>query len=345
MTSIPTGVATGIGSLPGTDPVEAAATVWGELPDFPHLPELPDRGVGADMIGRTGALLADLALEVATTGWRLASHPSLDQRRARDLLERDLDAVAVVAAGYAGPIKLQLAGPWTLAAAVELPRGEKAVGDAGAVRDIRQSMAEGVRAHLADLRARMPGGRFVAQLDEPSLPAVLAGQVRVASGLGVIPAVPDQTAEQDLAELVESVDAPVLVHCCAADVPVDLLRRAGVAGLAVGLNLLTAAQYDAIGAALEAGVVLALGIQPEPARSDATEMADAAGVARGDVSAEWADHAAAGIRELLARVGFDPGSTADRVLVTPTCGLASATPAEARAAMQTCRHTASRLLS
>lgn len=340
MTSIPTGVATGIGSLPGTDPALAAATVWGELPDFPHLPELPARGVGADMIGRTGALLEGLALEVVPTGWRLASHPGLDQRRACDLLERDLDAVAGAAAGYAGPVKCQLAGPWTLAAGVELPRGEKAVGDAGAVRDIRQSLAEGLRTHLADLRVRVPGGRLVVQLDEPSLPTVLAGRVRAASGLGVIPAVPESIAEQDLAELVASIDAPVVVHCCAAEVPVALLQRAGVAGLAVDLDRLTASQYDALGAASEAGVVLALGIQPESAGSDDARARDAQ---LGAASAISPDRAAAAVRDLLGRIGFDRDSGADRVLITPACGLAGATPAEARAAMQTCRQAATRL--
>jgi len=53
------GTATAIGSLPGTDPLEAARTVAGELPELPYLPELPARGVGADMIGRTAALLVD----------------------------------------------------------------------------------------------------------------------------------------------------------------------------------------------------------------------------------------------------------------------------------------------
>ena len=40
----PPGAATGIGSLPGTDPAEATALVLGELPDLPHLPELPGAG-------------------------------------------------------------------------------------------------------------------------------------------------------------------------------------------------------------------------------------------------------------------------------------------------------------
>ena len=37
-------LATGVGSLPGTDPAEAVRIVVGELPDLPHLPELPGRG-------------------------------------------------------------------------------------------------------------------------------------------------------------------------------------------------------------------------------------------------------------------------------------------------------------
>ena len=48
----PRGAATGIGSLPGSDPLEAARTVFGELPDLPFLPELPARGPGADIIGK-----------------------------------------------------------------------------------------------------------------------------------------------------------------------------------------------------------------------------------------------------------------------------------------------------
>ena len=51
-------ISTGVGSMPGTDVLEAIATVTGEFPDLVHLPELPQRGPGADMIGRTAALLA-----------------------------------------------------------------------------------------------------------------------------------------------------------------------------------------------------------------------------------------------------------------------------------------------
>ena len=48
---------TGIGSMPGTDSAEATRIVAGEF-DVPHLVELPARGPGGDMIGRTLALVA-----------------------------------------------------------------------------------------------------------------------------------------------------------------------------------------------------------------------------------------------------------------------------------------------
>ena len=87
------GTATGIGSLPGTHPLEAARTVAGELPELPHLPELPARGVGADLIGRTAGLLVDLATEFVPSGYRVTARPGLEHRRAVDLLRTDLDAL------------------------------------------------------------------------------------------------------------------------------------------------------------------------------------------------------------------------------------------------------------
>ena len=111
----PAGAATGIGSLPGDDPTESARLVFDELPDLVFVPELPARGPGADLIGRTAALLVDLPVQLEPSGWRLAGRPGMDLRRARDLLARDLDAVEQVGEGFAGTLKVQVAGPITLA--------------------------------------------------------------------------------------------------------------------------------------------------------------------------------------------------------------------------------------
>ncbi|HEY6276391.1 MAG TPA: methionine synthase, partial [Streptosporangiaceae bacterium] len=40
----PAASATGVGSMPGTDPAEALRIILGELPGLPHLAELPARG-------------------------------------------------------------------------------------------------------------------------------------------------------------------------------------------------------------------------------------------------------------------------------------------------------------
>jgi len=66
----PPGSATGMGSLPGTDIREAVRTVFGELP-LPYLPELPDRGPGADLVGRSAGLLVDLPVDLYAARWRV----------------------------------------------------------------------------------------------------------------------------------------------------------------------------------------------------------------------------------------------------------------------------------
>src|SRR5258705_6984960 len=141
----PSGAATGIGSLPGTDIVEAVKLVLGELPALPHLPELPDRGPGADMVGRGAGFLVGLPVELYTGAWRVASHPGQDLRRTHDLLARDLDTLTEAAAGYSGPLKVQSPGPWTLAASLDLPSGGRLFPHPRAARDLADSLTQGPR--------------------------------------------------------------------------------------------------------------------------------------------------------------------------------------------------------
>src|SRR5919206_5137412 len=99
------GTATGLGSFPGADPLEAARIVVSELP-LPFLPELPARGVGADPVGRTASLLADLHVEVGTGVWRFVPRGGRDEQRARTMLVTDLDALEEAASGHDGPLKV-----------------------------------------------------------------------------------------------------------------------------------------------------------------------------------------------------------------------------------------------
>ncbi len=321
----PLGPATGVGSLPGTDPAEALRVVLGELPDFPHLPELPARGPGADLVGRSAALLVDLAVDLTPAGWRLVPRGGIDLRRAQEMLSRDLDALHDVAGAYTGPFKVQAAGPWTLAAGLERERGERAVVDPGARRDLGQSLAEGVAAHVAAVSARVPGARVVVQLDEPSLPTVLQGGLPTASGFGKLPAVAAPDAEAELAAVVAAVPAPVVVHCCASRAPLDLLRAAGAAALSFDLGLVQ--DLDALGTAVESGTHLVAGVVPG---TDAPLPAPKATASR--LRAWW--------REL----GFPADDLHAAVTLTPSCGLAGASPAYARAAMTHVREAARYLL-
>lgn len=316
----PAGASTGVGSMPGEDPFWALRVVLDECPDLPFLPELPARGPGAGLIGRGAALLVDLAADLQPSGWRLVDRPGLDSRRARDLLSRDLDAAEEVFSGYTGPLKVQAAGPWTLAAGVELNRGDKALADPGACRDLAESLTEGLRQHIADVGRRIPGATVVAQLDEPSLPAVLAGRVPTASGFGALAAVEAQVAESVLREVLAGAGGSGVVHCCAADPPVGLLQRSGARAVSVDAALLATGDDEAIGDAVEAGTALLLGVVP------------GAGAGLSDLAATVAP-----VRAMWQRLGFDPGMLASAVVVTPSCGLAGASPAYARAALARCR--------
>jgi hypothetical protein len=170
---------TGIGSWPGTSARQAAEVVVGELGgSLAHLVELPGRGVGADLIGRAGALLVDIAIDTAPRGYRLAARPGAVSRRAVSLLGEDADALeeAWEIAGLRGsgqPVKVQAPGPLTLAAEVELANGHRAITDPGAVRDLAASLAEGLKTHRAELSRRLDTP-VVVQFDEPSLTAAVA---------------------------------------------------------------------------------------------------------------------------------------------------------------------------
>jgi hypothetical protein len=318
------GAATGIGSLPYDEADEAARVVTGELPDLPHLPELPQRGAGADLIGRTAALLVDLHVDLQPAGWRLTDRAGADERRARSLLRVDLDAFEIVALGYSGPLKLQVAGPLTLAAAIERPRGDRAIADYGARRDLAQSLAEGVRQHVADVAKRVPGAQLVVQIDEPSLPTVLAGGIPTSSGFGRLRAVDSSEAEQLLGEVIGAAGEWAVVHSCAPDVPVLLVQRSGARAVALDVGLLAGSVLDELSEAMDGGLALWPGIVPS-GRPDGP-VSDRDLVQRLD--------------RLFARLSADPVKAAPGTVVTPACGLARADVGWAREAYRAARDVA-----
>ncbi|MQW76603.1 methionine synthase [Nocardioides sp. dk4132] len=328
--------ATAIGSLPGTeqrDFDEAVRLVLGELPDLPHLPELPGRGATASMTGRALAVVAEFGVDLQPAGWRLTGGGSgIDHRRARSLLGQDLDTLEEQAQGFTGTFKVQIAGPWTLAATVEKPRGDKILADHGARADLAQALAEGLREHLRDVRRRLPGlQRLVVQVDEPALPAVLGGKVPTASGFGRHRTVdlPEASAHLEwVLAAVTAEDAVPWVHSCAPGTPLDLLRGAGARGLAVDHSQLSAADHDHLAEALEAGEEVVLGMVPSTGEA-ASGPSDARLT---EATLRWLD-----------MLGLDPGTVGDRLLISPACGLAGASAAWARQALTLARTTAANL--
>ncbi len=327
--------ATGIGSMPGDDTAaydRAVAVVLDELPDLPFVPELPGRGAHADMTARTLAMVAELGADLQPAGWRLTGHSGpvgIDHRRARSLLAQDLDTVEELSQGWSGAFKLQVTGPWTLAATVERPRGDRVLADRGARHELAESLAEGLRDHVADVQRRIPDARLVVQVDEPALPAVLAGRVPTASGFhrhrsvdapGASPAL-----EWVFAAVTGSGATPV-AHCCAAEAPVGLLTGAGAVGVSVDLDALAPAAYDDLAGLLETGGPVHLGVVPTSA--PASPLSDRSVTER--------------VLRFLDMLGLDPQG-ASSLVVTPACGLAGADPSWARQALALCRTVAANL--
>ncbi|MGV0739117.1 methionine synthase [Mycobacterium sp. DBP42] len=315
--------ATGIGSWPGTQPRAAADVVVGELHTLSHLVELPARGIGADLIGRAGALLVDIGIDTVPRGYRIASRRSAALRRAVSLLGEDIDALeeAWERAGLRGSgraVKVQAPGPITVAAQLELPNGHRAITDHGALRDLSASLAEGLAVHRAEVARRLETP-VVVQLDEPSLPAALAGRLSGVTSFTPVHPVEEALAVDLINACVAAVGSDVALHSCAPELPWKALLRSAVHAVSVDVSTLAPTDLDGIGEFVDSGRTVLLGVvaatSPEGGRPSVEEVAKAA-VA------------------LTDRLGFNRAVLRDRIGITPSCGLAGATAQWARTAVE-----------
>ncbi|WP_163710769.1 methionine synthase [Mycobacterium timonense] len=322
----------GVGSWPGIAAREPAAVVVGELAGaLPHLVELPARGVGADLLGRAGALLVDVAIDTVPRGYRLAARPGAVTRRAISLLDEDMDALeeAWETAGLRNDgraVKVQAPGPITLAAEVELANGHRAITDPGALRDLTASLAEGVAAHRAQLSRRLETP-VVVQFDEPSLPKALGGALSGVTALSPVAPLDEAVAGSLLDACAETVGGEVALHCCAAGIPWDLLQRSAFSAVSVDAGTLSAADLDGIAAFVESDRAVMLGVINT-------------GATRAPSRRLSAEQVAASVVAVTDRLGFARSALRDRIGVTPACGLAGATPEWARTAIELARKAA-----
>lgn len=240
-----------------SDVREAARVSAGMLADaaVPFLPAVTT-GPGSEGVARAAALCADLTVEATAAGWRLTHLPGRDARRAASRLGEDADAAAEVFAEFAGPVKLSLPGPVSLAALLLEPRGESTLADLGARRDVMAGYAHGLSEHVTHLHRLMPEAQVIVQFDEPHAAAALSGQLATTAGRTRLPALPETeavTAWRDIREAIASAAGHTLVflpgirpltwhsHGQARSLT-EVLTGAGISGIGIDVDARTDAR-------------------------------------------------------------------------------------------------------
>ncbi len=298
MIQLPSGAATGIGSLPHDDPEAAAAFVLETLPELPAIPTLP-RAIPAE------GMIAQVAH--AVRGVRLAADGSLEVQAGRvdpsaaivpDLEHpsfTSLRAFCRVAQGRQGMVKWQIAGPITLGVAL-LEQGlpPQTAFDV-AVRAVRLT----VRAMYRYVGEHLPGCQQIVFVDEP----------RLADALEVgFPLSTDACFDLTSGALAAiELDAPAGLHCCATT-DVAALLAVGPRVLSMPLHPRIVDAAGAISRFLDGGGWVAWGAIPTHA-----PMAGSADRYWRELSAVWCE---------LVQYGCDAAKLRRQSFITPACGLA-----------------------
>ncbi len=297
--------ATAAGSLPGRDFRGALGAMTEALPEILPLPELPQRGVGSGMVGRALGLINGLAFDLQPAGWRLTSGSGADHRRARSQWQFDLDDAEEMLQGFKGVLKVAVAGPWTLAASVERPTGDRLLADHGARRELAQALADGVALLLADLSNRLPEATLRLQVDEPMVVSVAEGGVPTASGFSRHRRVHAPELSSALA-MFTALEPAAILHCCAAGEWLPLARTSGFTASSVDLGLFEEPRSrDEVGQWLADGKSVVAGV-----------------VDSAQPSLQSADQLVTRALGFLRPMGLDPEVLVDHVILGTSCGLA-----------------------
>jgi methionine synthase II (cobalamin-independent) len=217
-----------------------------------------------------------------------------------------------------------------------------AIADPGAVADLTASLAEGAAAHVADIAKRVPGAQLIVQFDEPALSAVAGGEVPTASGLSRLRPVEAEVLRERLAQVIASTGKYTVIHSCSTAVPFGLIRAAGAHAISFDLSQLRRGEEDEVAEAAEAGLGLLTGVVPTVPAPDAGTARPTGPIGPGDGSAE-AREAAERVIRLWQRLGLPLDTCPEQAVITPACGLAGASPDQARAALTRCREAGSML--
>lgn len=316
---------TGAGGWPGTDALDAASTVVGDLADtpsevtgVPFAPLLPARGPWGDRTGAAVALLEEVPAELGPHGWKLSDRPGGDLTRARSFAREDLDALAVAAHGWTGELVLPVLGPHSLAAEVWLARGDRVLSDPGGLRDVIASLAAGLAGRVADVRRVVPGATVRVLLHEPLLAAVVAGAVPSFSGRDRLRRVPGPVVAEGLSALCDEVRAAgaqaVVVHGGTAWASLPAVRASSADGAALAVAGIGERGWEEVARLVEDGRAF----WPEPPPQATSQCAGPDVVGQADaVTRPW------------RTVGLPVSGLRDVVLVAGSPD-AAATPDDAR---------------
>jgi methionine synthase II (cobalamin-independent) len=141
--------------------------------------------------------------------------------------------------------------------------------------------------------------------------------------------VDEEVLRAKLREVLTATRAYTIVHCCAAGFPFGTITGAGADAVSFDLSLLRQREYDLLAEAAEAGVGLLLGAAKVDVQSN---QAERAGVTPASIAET--------VRELWRMMGLPPAGCAEQVVITPACGLAGASPDQARDTLRLCREAA-----
>lgn len=311
------GIATGVGSLPHTDPAAAAELVLRVLPEMPAVPQLPARDPREGMIAQWVCALPEARVgadgELVLEGTSDAEPECRIDPVAHSGLVAFLDA-AVARDRAPVRVKLQLTGPLTLGTALHAAgMSERRAFRRAATLTRAWSVA--LERFVAE---RLPGSALILFLDEPALVAW-----RRERGL-----VDREAAIDVLSGSLASVDCVTGVHVC-GDGDVGLALEAGPQVLGVEVNDELVRDTVALARFLDGDGWVAWGAVPTDRPVGES------------VEPHWRRLASVWCE--LTRRGCDPVPLRARGLITPACGLAGYGATQAERVLGIARELAARV--
>lgn len=307
--------ATSIGSLPHSDAAEAVSLVLAEHPALPAVPQLSAHDPMESILGQVA-----LSLTGATVGF--GGVLEIANPDVVDVIDSDptgrgwsgMDAFLAATSGRRDAVKLQVAGPVTVALALvrEGVSADRAMRVAAA--------ATGAVAEKTTKRVtgNLPGAPIVAFLDEPGLTSM---------GRSDFPFAIDEVVDLLAGTLASFGSADTGVHCCG---PADwhVVAAAGPTILSLPAEPL-GESAPAIAAHLDQGGWVAwgavptdrpIGTNPDPQWRALIEL--------------WCE---------LTQNGCDPVRLRRQALITPACGLAGHGESQAHLVLDLTRQIAERV--